>query len=70
MVDERFNQKFEQFCTELQTLGKEIPEKEVKKIVAGIIFVLQQHHVTYNQAREILNLVERSLDLRSKEIRL
>ena len=50
MVDERFNRKFEQFCTELQTLGKEIPEKEVKKIVAGIIYVLEQHHVTYNQA--------------------
>ncbi len=70
MVDERFNRKFEQFCTELQTLGKEIPEKEVKKIVAGIIYVLEQHHVTYNQAHEILNLARESLNLRAAEVRL
>lgn len=70
LEDLDFYQRYQRFHSVFEDLRKGIPEKEIEEIVAGILFVLEQHHVTYNQAREILNLVERSLDLRSKEVRL
>lgn len=69
-ADERFQRRIECFFDHLESYGKTIPKNEVERMIAGIIAVLEQYHVTYNQAHEILNLAKDALALRAAQVRM
>lgn len=69
-ADERFQKRKESFFNYLESFGKTIPKNDVEGMIAGIIAVLEEYHVTYNQAHEILNLVKEALALRAAQVRM
>ena len=62
--------RYRQFLNNLKDLGEEIPNEKVEEMITCIIFVLEEHHITYNQACKILNLVNEALTLRAAEVRM
>ena len=70
MEDNRFIEKFNSFLEKLQKMSCEVSEAEVKEMIASIMGVFEQHHITYNQAREMLSLVEDALTLQSSQVRM
>ena len=68
--DENYLRKAESFLQKANTLGREIPTDEVKEMVADIVNVLEQHHVTYNQSHRILDLARDLIGLKIAQIRL
>lgn len=70
MEDNRFIEKFNSFSEKLQQMSREVPEAEVKEMIASIMGVFEQHHITYNQAGHILSLLEDALTLQASQVRM
>ena len=62
--------RYRQFLDHLKDLGEEIPNEKVEEMITCIIFVLEEHHITYNHAREILNLANDAITLRAAQVRM